>query len=101
MLSTVIGIGETGMGKSTFLNAYLKKKAFQDSNSPDSCTKKTSVDSNIINNQTRKAIDTPGIKDTDNTDQENVRQLVEFLLNYNDGINVVAIILNKQMDSRH
>jgi len=98
MQSTVIGIGETGMGKSTFLNAYLKKKAFQDSNSPDSCTKKTSVDSNIINNQTRKAIDTPGIKDTDNTDQENVRQLVEFLLNYNDGINVVAIVLNGQND---
>ena len=59
---TVIGIGETGMGKSTFLNAYLQKNSFQASDSPDSCTKKTSVDSNIINNQTRKAIDTPGIK---------------------------------------
>ena len=98
MQTTVIGIGETGMGKSSFLNAYLQKNAFQASDSPDSCTKMTSVDSNIINNQTRKAIDTPGIKDTDNTDQENVRQLVEFLLNYADGINVVAIVLNGQVD---
>lgn len=98
MFYTVIGIGETGMGKSTFLNAYLQKNAFQASDSPDSCTKITSVDSNIINNQTRKAIDTPGIKDTDNTDQENVRQLAEFLINYKDGINVVALVLNGQND---
>lgn len=98
MQTTVIGIGETGMGKSSFLNAYLQKQAFRASDSPDSCTKVTSMDSNIINNQTRKAIDTPGIKDTDNTDQENVKQLVEFLLNYNDGINVVAIVLNGQVD---
>ena len=98
MQSTVIGIGETGMGKSTFLNAFLRKNAFQASNSPDSCTKITSVDSNIINGQTRKAIDTPGIKDTDNMDQEKVKQLVEFLLHYEDGINVVAIVLNGQVD---
>ena len=95
---TVIGIGETGMGKSSFLNAYLQKNSFVASDSPDSCTKITSVDSNIVNNQTRKAIDTPGIKDTDNTDQENVKQLVQFLLNYTDGINVVAIVLNGQND---
>ena len=37
--------------------------------------------SNIINNQIKKVIDTPGIKDTDNTDQENEDQLVKFLLN--------------------
>ena len=98
MQSTVIGIGETGMGKSTFLNAYLQKNVFKASDSPDSCTKITSVNSNTINNQTRKAIDTPGIKDTDNADQENVKQLVEFLLNYEDGINVVAIVLNGQVD---
>ena len=95
---TVIGIGETGNGKSTFLNAYLQKDAFQGSDSPDSCTKMTSVESNIINNKILKAIDTPGIKDTDNTDQENVKQLVEFLIKYKDGINVVAIVLNGQID---
>ena len=98
MQYTVIGIGETGMGKSTFLNAYLQKESFKGSDSPDSCTKTTSFDSNIINNQTRKAIDTPGIKDTDNADQENVKQLVEFLINYQDGVNVVAIVLNGQVD---
>ena len=95
---TVIGIGETGNGKSAFLNAYLQRNAFQSSDSPDSCTKITSVESNVINNKILKAIDTPGIKDTDNTDQENVKQLVEFLLNYEDGINAVAIVLNGQND---
>ena len=95
---TVIGIGETGNGKSAFLNAYLQKNAFQSSNKPNSCTKITSAESNIIKNKILKAIDTPGIKDTDNTDQENVKQLVEFLLNYEDGINAVAIVLNGQND---
>ena len=93
MQTTVIGIGETGMGKSKFLNGYLQKNAFQSSDRPDSCTKKTSIDFNIINNQIRKAIDTPGIRDTDKADQENIKQMAEFLLNYNDGINVVAIVL--------
>jgi GTPase Era involved in 16S rRNA processing len=95
---TVIGIGETGNGKSAFLNAYLQKNAFQSSNKPNSCTKITSAESNITKNKILKAIDTPGIKDTDNTDQENVKQLVEFLLNYEDGINAVAIVLNGQND---
>ena len=95
---TVIGIGETGNGKSAFLNAYLQKNAFQSSNKPNSCTKITSAESSIIKNKILKAIDTPGIKDTDNTDQENVKQLVEFLLNYEDGINAVAIVLNGQND---
>jgi GTPase Era involved in 16S rRNA processing len=95
---TVIGIGETGNGKSAFLNAYLQRNAFQSSNKPNSCTKITSAESNIIKNKILKAIDTPGIKDTDNTDQENVKQLVEFLLNYEDGINAVAIVLNGQND---
>ena len=98
MSYTVIGIGETGMGKSTFLNAFLQKESFKSSDSPDSCTKITSIDSNTINNVTRKAIDTPGIKDTDNADQENIKQLVQFLINYQDGINVVAIVLNGQVD---
>jgi len=95
---TVIGIGETGNGKSAFLNAYLQKNAFQSSNKPNSCTKITSAESNIIKNKILKAIDTPGIKDTDNTDQENVKQLVEFLLNYEYGINAVSIVLNGQND---
>ena len=90
--------GEFSSGKSTFLNAYLQRNAFQSSDSPDSCTKITSVESNVINNKILKAIDTPGIKDTDNTDQENVKQLVEFLLNYEDGVNAVAIVLNGQND---
>ena len=95
---TVIGIGETGDGKSTFLNAYLQKNIFKSSDDPNSCTKLTSAQSNIIDNNKFTAIDTPGLKDTDNADQENVRQLVEFLLRYTNGINVVAIVLNGQID---
>ena len=95
---TVIGIGETGDGKSTFLNAYLQKNIFKSSDDPNSCTKLTSAQSNTIDNNKFTAIDTPGLKDTDNADQENVRQLVEFLLRYANGINVVAIVLNGQID---
>ena len=95
---TVIGLGETGNGKSTFLNAYLQKEAFIRSNSPNSCTKLTTVQSNTLDNKIFTAIDTPGIKDTDNADQENVKQLAKFLLRYQNGINVAAIVLNGQKD---
>ena len=44
---TVIGIGETGDGKSTFLNAYLQKNTFKSSDDPNSCTKLTSAQSNL------------------------------------------------------
>ena len=59
---TSLVIGESGVGKSQFGCGYLQiDDAFETDSSPDSCTYKTSAQSNNINGITRYYIDTQGL----------------------------------------
>jgi GTP-binding protein EngB required for normal cell division len=95
---TVAAMGQTGAGKSEFLNAYLQKAAFKVCDDPDSCTMVTSADENLVLGILRTGIDTQGIDDTQGVDAEHVQQMVSFLKDWDHGVNVFVIVINVHAD---
>lgn len=97
MAVTVMAIGETGVGKSENGNAFLQNKnAFEANSRPQACTFKTSAKRSKINGIMRYYIDTQGLASTDNLNAQYVQQMVEFLKNWDRGVNAIFIILNIQ-----
>ena len=89
-------IGKTGVGKSAFGNGYLRAKKFITSESPSSCTLLTSSCENVVNGRLRIVIDSQGLEDTEGLDGENVAQMIEFLRQWDDGVNAIGIVINGQ-----
>lgn len=96
---TVVAFGQTGAGKSEFLNAYLRRaSAFETDSTPDSVTFRTSSQESFVDGVTRIGIDTQGIDDTNGIDSAHVQQMVEFLRAYQHGVNTFALVINGQAD---
>lgn len=94
---TVLAIGESGVGKSQNGCAFLEKdNAFETDSSPDSCTYRTSAQSNVVRGITRYYIDTQGLASSDGLDAEYIQQMVEFLKKWKLGVNAFFIVLNIQ-----
>lgn len=94
---TALVIGESGTGKSQNGWGFLQKNdVFETNSSPDSCTYRTSAQSNTVNGITRYYIDTQGLSDPEQKDAEYIQQMVEFLKNWKLGINSFLIMLNIQ-----
>ena len=93
---TILTFGGTGVGKSSFGNVYLNKNSFETSSSPDSCTKITCSAENIVNGKLRTFIDSPGFDDPDGVDNEHIKQMIDFLRNWKNGINAFGIVINGQ-----
>jgi hypothetical protein len=98
MKGTLLVIGGTGNGKSELCNAYIQAKVFDARSDPNSVTQVTREEHTIVNGYTRCAIDTPGLEDYRGVDPEHVQQMVQFLRNYEDGVNAVALVFNGQSD---
>merc|ERR550532_2228670 len=84
----VVLLGESGSGKSSIGNCLLSLKSgsgFEESYRTKSCTKETTeIQGKRIQNgteQTFTIVDTPGMNDSNNNDQENIGNIVEFLHN--------------------
>ncbi|KAK8843809.1 hypothetical protein M9Y10_024883 [Tritrichomonas musculus] len=94
---TIMAIGKSGVGKSQNGCAFLQNpNAFETDSSPDSCTYKTSAQSNIINEIKRFYIDTQGLQSTDGLDAEYIKQMIDFLKQWENGINAFYIVINIQ-----
>ena len=88
----MVGIGQTGDGKSSLCNYIINcKDKFNVSSDPDSGTKTTvgalAEDKNVY------IIDTPGLQDSHGTDLENLIQMVEYIKTIKE-LNAVIIIFN-------
>ena len=72
---TVLLIGDTGTGKSTFGNYYLQKNVFEESDSDEPVTTEPVAKSNVINGCTRWAIDTEGLNDGQSINAVQIQKL--------------------------
>jgi hypothetical protein len=95
---TVAVIGQTGAGKSQFLNGYLQRQCFQACANPNAVTLVTSSDQQLVNGCLRTGIDTQGLDDTQGVDAAHVQQMVQFLKAWPHGVNAFALVINGQHD---
>jgi len=97
---TLVALGQTGAGKSCFLNAYLRlsNDRFLIGDSPDAVTQLTQIKHNMIDGLKRCGIDTQGINDTQGLDSVHVQQMVQFLRSYPHGVNGICLVINVQHD---
>lgn len=98
---TLVVIGKTGVGKSSFLNVLCgldpDKGHFKVSDSLESCTTKVGVlQANWLGDESERiyVVDTPGTADTEGRDQQLMEEVVKFLRKLGDGVNAFVILFN-------
>ena len=94
---TVLLIGETGTGKSSFGNMLLGRDEFNVSDEEESCTSETLIKTSSLD-PSIEVIDTPGLLDTHLRDQANTQQMVDYIKhlqeNENNNLHLVIVVLN-------
>lgn len=94
---SIVLIGETGTGKSSFGNYLLGRNEFKVSAKEDSCTIHTMCKTSSRNNSV-EIIDTPGLSDSQGRDNELTKEMIQELkslkVKKKSDIRLILLILN-------
>jgi hypothetical protein len=97
--TTIVTIGPTGAGKSMFCNRFLRSKtAFVSSSSTRSETSETMMKETTLSYPDgsifiHRAIDTPGIGDTQGRDWDFITGMINFLKELEGGVNLIVLVI--------
>jgi hypothetical protein len=95
---TCLVIGDTGAGKSEFANRYLGQSLFEANDGPMAVTAEPISHSTIVDEMTRRVIDTEGHADGNSISSVQIQKLACFCRTWKYGVNGICIVLNGQHD---
>lgn len=91
----ILIIGKTGSGKSTLANILIGEEKFITSEDSDSCTQTCQSTLINLNSKEYKLVDTPGIFDTQGTNDEVLDEIAQSIVQCCHGIIAILYVIGK------